>query len=406
MANTEQELAQPYSNPDHELKALRQRVEQLEQQLTLEQRGGLISRLSERRYRAIVEWIPQMVWATDSHGSHFYYNRRWYEYTGLSEEESLGFGFVNALHPDDRERTLERWQRAWRHGESYEVEYRFRRHDGTYHWFIGRALPITDAEGNIVEWTGTCTNIDEQKRAAEHLQERTEALARITATLQERNRELDQFAYIASHDLKAPLRGIAHLSQWIEEDLGDLVTPEVREHLTLLRGRVNRMENLINGLLQYSRIGRSIGTPEKVMVEELLDDVIDLLAPGPEVQIDRSGTFPLLRTERLPLSQVFSNLIGNAIKHHPGPTKHISISATNEGEWYQFAVQDDGIGIAPQFHERIFVIFQTLTPRDTLESNGLGLSLVKKIVEHQGGKVWVESSEGQGATFYFTWPAS
>jgi PAS domain S-box-containing protein len=390
-------------SPELEVNFLRERLAQLEQQLHNEQRLGLINRLSERRYRAIVEWIPQMVWATDSHGSHFYYNRRWYEYTGLSEAESLGFGFTNALHPDDRERTLESWQRAWSLGESYEIEYRFRCHDGSYHWFIGRALPITDADGNIVEWVGTCTDIDEQKRAAEHLRKRSEALAQMTAALQERNRELDQFAYVASHDLKAPLRGISHLSQWIEEDLGEQVTPEIREHLGLLRGRVNRMEGLINGLLQYSRVGRTAGTLEKVNVAELLEDVIDLLAPPADVQIELVGAFPTLQTERLPLSQVFSNLIGNAIKHHTSPHILIRVSAEQQGIGYRFAVSDNGPGIAPQFHERIFTIFQTLSPRDTLESSGLGLSLVKKIVEHRGGKVWLESSEGQGATFYFTW---
>ena len=385
--------------------SLRARISQLEAQLAREQRSALISRLSERRYRELTEAIPQLVWATDRYGATFYCNRRWYIYTGLSEEESLGFGFINVVHPDDREQTLAQWERTWRDGGHYENEYRLRRHDGVYHWFIGRAAPVADPNGQVVEWLGTCTDIDDQKRAANELHERTDALRQITATLQERNRELDQFAYVASHDLKAPLRGIASLAQWIEDDLGVQLTDEVRKHLELLRGRVQRMERLINGLLQYSRVGRTVGTLSAVEVDQLLAETIDLLAPPPTATIKITTPMPTLYTERLLLHQVFANLIGNALKHHPGPTITLQISAQRSGPFYRFVVTDDGPGIAPQFHQRIFTIFQTLAPRDTFECSGMGLALVKKIVEHQGGQVSLESEEGKGATFFFTWPA-
>jgi PAS domain S-box-containing protein len=242
------------------------------------------------------------------------------------------------------------------------------------------------------------------------LQARADELVRLTAmfaqtnsALEDRNKELEQFAYVTSHDLKAPLRAIANLSEWLEEDLGEQLSSENQHQMRLLRGRVQRMDALINALLDYSRIGR-IQTPvETVNVGELLSDVLDSLAPSSSFVIDIQPEMPVLRTKRLLLRQVFSNLIGNAIKHHDRENGRIAISYFDEGKFYEFAVSDDGYGIAPQYHDRIFTIFQTLEARDTKEGTGIGLSIVKKIVETEGGTVYVESQEGKGATFYFTW---
>jgi signal transduction histidine kinase len=311
------------------------------------------------------------------------------------------------LHPDDYERTLEVWQHSLRTGELYEIEYRFKEaKTGKYRWFLGRAHPIRDNNGAITRWFGTCTDIDDQKRAEVTLRAQAEELGYTAALLEERNRELDQFAYVTSHDLKAPLRGIANLSQWIEEDLGDNATEEIRKQLDLLRGRVHRMEGLIDGILQYSRIGRLQGTIEQVDVDELLADVVDLLAPPPGFNITIEPEMPTIMTERVLLQQVFANLIGNAIKHHHRSEGTIHVSAEPNHTHFIFRVADDGPGIAPQYQDRIFGMFQTLAPRDKVEGSGLGLSLVKKMVEHQGGRIWVQSKEGQGATFCFTWPKS
>jgi light-regulated signal transduction histidine kinase (bacteriophytochrome) len=242
--------------------------------------------------------------------------------------------------------------------------------------------------------------------ARREVERRAEELVRLTHALEQSNRELDQFAYVASHDLKAPLRGIANLASWIEEDLGGEINEEIKQNLELLRGRVYRMEALIDGILAYSRIGRTAGKIESIEVRELLDDVIDLLAPPAHVTITIGSDMPTLSTERLPLQQVFSNLISNAIKHHSGADVRIHITAAERGSLYEFAVSDNGPGIAPEYHERIFGIFQTLASRDTVEGSGLGLALVKKIVEHHGGKIRLESAEGQGASFFFTWPGA
>lgn len=222
--------------------------------------------------------------------------------------------------------------------------------------------------------------------------------------LERSNRDLDQFAYVASHDLKAPLRAIATLAGWIEEDLRDQLTGDSKEQMKLLRSRVARMDALIEGVLHYSRVGRMESEGEEVDVGELLKEVVELQAPPPGFTIAVDSDMPTLTTKRLRLGQVFSNLINNAIKYHHRSTGRIDVRARRRGDFYEFTVEDDGPGIAPEHHDRVFVMFQTLQPRDQLESTGLGLALVKKLIEEEGGKITLESEAGRGARFRFTWP--
>jgi signal transduction histidine kinase len=229
-----------------------------------------------------------------------------------------------------------------------------------------------------------------------------EILSQTNMMLADRNQELDQFAYVSSHDLKAPLRAIANLSEWIEEDLEGQLSAEGQQYMNLLRKRVQRMDTLINGLLEYSRMGRAKVSIETVNVADLLAEVIDLLAPPPTFVI-KVGLMPTMQTRRLLLSQVFSNLISNAIKHCDRFDGLIKITVNVQNELCEFAVSDNGPGIAPEYHNKIFAIFQTLEARDKTENTGIGLSIVKKLVESEGGKVWVESKLGEGATFLFTW---
>ena len=231
--------------------------------------------------------------------------------------------------------------------------------------------------------------------------ERANALARITAELQRRNTELDAFAYAASHDLRAPLRGIANLAQWIEEDLQQSLSDDTREMLALLRSRMHRMEALIEGILQYSRAGRVHEPPQHVDAAALVEEIVDLLSPDTATVI-ADASLPELFTERVPLQQVLQNLIGNAIKHG-GPGVTITVSAEDAGSMWRFKVKDDGPGIPEELQGRIWGIFQTLEPRDKTEGTGIGLSLVKKLVEAQGGTVAVHSRPAEGAAFTFTW---
>jgi signal transduction histidine kinase len=265
--------------------------------------------------------------------------------------------------------------------------------------------PIREPDGTISGIFVHAVDVSEQVRARRQEEHKAEELARLARALEASNRELDQFAYVASHDLKAPLRGIANLSQWIEDDLADRFTEESHEHMRLLRGRVHRMEALIDGILQYSRAGRTHTAPERVDTAALLDEVVDLIAPPAGVEVVVHPGMPVLHTERLPLQQVFMNLVSNAVKYG-GTHARVQVSAgEGEGGVCQFTVRDNGPGIAPQYHERIFAIFQTLEARDKVEGTGIGLSIVKKMVESRGGRVWVESAPGEGAAFHVLWPA-
>ena len=237
------------------------------------------------------------------------------------------------------------------------------------------------------------------------MRESTEQLQRYARSLEQRNQELDQFAYVASHDLKAPLRAIANLSTWLQEELaGDGDARQVPELLRLLHARVRRMEALIDGIHQYAIAGRPATATEEVDVAQLLREIVDEHRPDPRFTVILPADAPALRTDRTRLWQVFTNLIGNALKHHqPGPGR-ITVGWSQQGERIEFAVSDDGPGIAPEFHDKVFVIFQTLEPKDARESLGLGLALVRKIVKEQGGDLTLTSSPGAGATFRFTWP--
>ncbi len=257
--------------------------------------------------------------------------------------------------------------------------------------------PIFDLQGVVEGVAVVAFEVTDQVRARQH----SEALAR---ALEVTNRDLDQFAYVASHDLKAPLRGIASLSEWIEEALTPHMTEETRRQMELLRGRVHRLEALIDGILNYSRAGRVREKVEMVNVGALLAECRDLLAPGPEASIEIAANMPTLAAERVPLQQVFLNLISNALKHAARPDARVQIGCTDAGASYDFSVRDNGPGIAPQFHERIWGIFQTLQPRDRVEGTGIGLSVVKKLVESRGGQVSLDSQPGAGSTFHVFWP--
>jgi PAS domain S-box-containing protein len=230
-----------------------------------------------------------------------------------------------------------------------------------------------------------------------------ESLTVSNQSLRQTNHELDQFAYITSHDLKAPLRAIASLSEWIEEDLDKLMSAETRSQMHLLRGRVYRMQALLDGLLEYSQAGRRECLATYVDVNCLLTKVIKFLIPPDTFTIKIESPMPTFDTREQPLQQVFSHLIDNAIRHHFTKTGIVIVSVVDQGDRYEFAVADDGEGIEPQFQEKIYTIFQTLKARDRQENIGAGLAIVKKIVASEGGAVSLESTFGKGSIFRFTW---
>ena len=229
-------------------------------------------------------------------------------------------------------------------------------------------------------------------------------IARRTAEADRRAQYLEQFAYVTSHDLKAPLRAVSNLAGWIEEDLADKLDDSSREQLALLRDRVRRMHNLIEGLLEYSRVGKTSDSGRYVDTRELIVEIIDSLSPPKGFKIKIQGDMPTLYVDRLQLGQVFSNLISNSLKHHGGAKGKIWVASESYPDGYEFSVCDDGQGIDPEYHNKVFMMFQTLTSSDFENSTGIGLALVKKIVEENGGTIKLKSAVGEGACFYFTWP--
>ena len=244
-----------------------------------------------------------------------------------------------------------------------------------------------------------------RRRAQVLADQMTETIKRHAQELARSNGELEQFAYIASHDLKAPLRGIDHLASWIETDLGEFLVGESRDHMTLLRQRISRMEALLKDLLDFSRAGR-VETPiETVNLRELIQCQFDWLNVEKKFTLTLDMEDICIETRRTELEQIFGNLFSNAIKYHDQPNGRLEISVKSEGDYYVITVADDGPGVPPEFRERIFQMFQTLRPRDEVEGSGMGLAIIRKIIERQGGKISAENRPGgRGVQFRFFWP--
>jgi len=247
-------------------------------------------------------------------------------------------------------------------------------------------------------------DLDRRERLEARLVTEKTERDRLIKDLERSNRDLDRFAYAASHDLKAPLRGILNLSTWIEEDLGERISTQSREHLNTLRGRVHRLELLIDGILAYSRAGQKRTRPERIDMGGLLRGVVELLEPEKKATVVVGSGMPTLVAEPVPLQQVFQNLIDNALKHGHADQPQVMVDVVDRGASWDFSVKDNGPGIAPEFHERIWGVFQTLESRDKTGGTGIGLATVRKIAESRGGAAWVESSPGQGAVFHVSWP--
>lgn len=367
-------------------------------------------RLGEERYRSLTEATTQIIWTTDAQGQVISDMPLWQAFTGQTIEEIQGWGWINSLHPDDRERTAKIWTQSVQNKSFYDTEYRVRRNDGEYRYMSVRGVPVLQEDGSIREWVGTCTDITEKKAAEAELEKyqlhledlvksRTEELVRS-------NRDLEQFAYVASHDLQEPLRAVSGFVELLRRNTEKSLDAKTNEYINFAIDGAKRMQSLINGLLEYSRIGTQGKKPQKVNSKEALDEALARLQAsiketGAEITADG---LPVVYFDDVQLSQLFQNLIGNAIKFRSDQTPRINISAVRKNSEWQFAVTDNGIGIEPQYADRIFQIFQRLHNREKYPGTGIGLSICKKIVERHNGKIWVESKPEGGSTFYFTVP--
>lgn len=367
-------------------------------------------RESEERFRSAFEQAAVGMAHLDVNGRYVRVNDRLCALLGYARTELLQRTFLELTHPEDRANGLA-LSKSLLAGKvpSYSTEKRYLCRDGSVTWVNVTASVVRDAQSDVKYQQVVIEDIAARKTAEDGLRELTATLeqrvAARTDELARSNRELDQFAYVASHDLKAPLRAIGNLAGWIAEDAGTVLPSPSLVHLQKLQGRVLRMERLLDDLLTYSRIGRRDGTSETVNTEVLLQDILYLLAPPPGFAVTVMSELPVLHTLRTPLELVLRNLISNAIKHHHQPQQGaVQIQARDSGDFVEFQIYDNGPGIDPKYHERIFGMFQTLRPRDEVEGSGMGLAIVKRAVEYHGGAIQVESSLGTGTTFRFTWP--
>ncbi|TQV80626.1 PAS domain-containing protein [Denitrobaculum tricleocarpae] len=359
-------------------------------------------RVSEERFSLAAEGSSVGIWDwIDIKENEEYWSPNFYRLLGydVGEIEASFETFKSLVHPDDLGAVANLVQAHFDDGVPFELEYRLRHKSGEYLWFQANGLASRNETGEPVRMVGSIADITQRKVTETRLALQSEDLKRS-------NTELAQFAYVASHDLKAPLRGIDNLATWIEADMGALMDGESQENMTLLRGRIARLEALLDDLLKFSRVGRKEEKVETVDVKSTIEGEFDLVMQGKRFALTLEGEFPVLETAKAPLHQIFRNLISNAIKHHDRDEGMITIGAEEQKECYLFSVRDDGPGIDPEFHERVFGVFQTLKGRDEVEGSGMGLAIVYKQLQIAGCSIEIESNpaEGRGTGFVFTWP--
>ena len=349
-------------------------------------------RESEERFRQLVEVGPQIVWLCGPRGELEFVNRRWVEFSGLDLQDMGDPEQVRSrLHPEDD--VLGHWRESLDTGTPFELEARLRSKDGKFRWFIMRSIPVRDEEGRIIRWFGTSTDIHENKL--------------LQLELQRANQDLEQFAYSASHDLQEPLRSVKIFSELLFERCRTKLTGQELEFLQNVRDGAGRMEMLVSDLLAYTRATKVEKPAEAVDSNAALQAAVGNLAGA----IAETGAtvnchdLPPVSVNPTQLQQLFQNLIGNSLKYHrPGVPPIVHITARREDGIWIFSVADNGIGIEPEFKEKIFGLFKRLHTGDQYPGTGIGLAICQRIVELNNGRIWVESEPGKGADFHFTLP--
>ena len=370
------------------------------------QNYNAIAVLNEMRYRNLFNASRDAIFIINMEGAYQDANPAAITMIGYSLAE-IRQKTVDDLRAQSDPLPEEARSRLWTSGGALELSLRHK---------DGHTIPVDLMISPIMKGVeqqyvlGIARDISERIQAEQELEKYHNHLEKLveqrTSQLEKINQELEDFAYIVSHDLKAPLRGIIQLAGWIAHDYADVLDEQGHEMLQMLTNRTMRMHDLILGILQYSRIGRVKEKTKQIDLHDLVVEVIDALRPPPHIRIKVEDKLPTLHAERTRLYQVFQNLIGNAVKYMDKPDGRIGVGCLDQGDAWQFHVRDNGPGIEERYFEKIFQMFQTLSPRDQVEGAGVGLALVKKIVDDWGGEVWLESQPGEGSVFFFTFPKS
>nr|WP_255651225.1 PAS domain-containing sensor histidine kinase [Cesiribacter sp. SM1] len=348
-----------------------------------------------QEYQLLNQMIPQIVWSTKPDGEHDYFNQRWYEFTGLSFEQSKGQGWTEVLHPDDLQLMRERWYHSVATGEPYQVEYRFRRYDGVYRWFIGRATPLRDSSGKIIKWFGTCTDIHDQKQQSDVLAQKNHELRQI-------NNYLDQFVHTAAHDLRSPVANMKLLHDMV---LREERAEKKQKLLETFKPLLNRLDNTIIGLVEIVQMqeGHNALRVQSVnplqVFEEVKEELSETLKDAGALLAQQIVLEKPLYYLKPYLHSILRNLISNAIKYRDaGRSLSIKVKGEWKGKYYLLSVEDNGIGIDLQRNNKnLFRPFKRLSQQG--QGLGIGLHMVQNMVSKNGGYIEVNSNPGLGSTF-------
>ncbi|OYU81771.1 MAG: hypothetical protein CFE23_02485 [Flavobacterium sp. BFFFF1] len=373
---------------------------------------------SEEKFRLLADSMPQHIWTSDPEGNLNYYNRSVFDYSGLTWDEIHEKGWMDIVHPDDREANIKQWLHAISTGTDFLFEHRFRKHDGTYRWQLSRAIPQRDQDGKIQMWVGTSTDIEEQKTFTRKLElevkERTKQLELNNVQLQKMNKELQSFAYISSHDLQEPLRKIQTFASRISEKEQDNLSTDGKDMFLRMQNAANRMQTLIQDLLAYSRINPAEYEFETTDLNKIVDEIREDFHEELNEKRATISTNHLCVTDIIPFQfrQLLVNLISNALKFaSPQRLPHIEIKCEVvdgrelktlnllKKNYCHISVSDNGIGFEQEYSEKIFEVFQRLHARNEYEGTGIGLAIVKKIVDNHHGVITANGTINKGATF-------
>ncbi len=361
--------------------------------ITARKRAETALRESESKFRALADNIAQLAWMADAFGWIYWFNQRCFDYTGSTPEQMQGWGWQAIHDPAELPTILKAWNVSIETGQPFEMVFPLRGADGVFRPFLSRAVPVCDGRGETSGWFGTHTDITDQKRVED--------------ALRRSNHDLEQFAYAASHDLQEPVRTVATLTQLLERHTEYSLDDQSREWMSHIVVSAKRMGTLIADLLAYSRVTLDGSTClEAVDLNEVLSSVISQL----KIQMEESGAridierLPMVTGSRVQLGQVFQNLISNALRFSKNGMKpEVRIEVEKRGQEWLFSVADNGQGFDPAFADRVFGIFKRLHGTD-VPGNGIGLAICKTVVARHGGRMWVKTAEGEGATFYLTLP--